>query len=511
MKRTITSVLIGLISWTAFAQQKAAPGGYEIKISIKGLKDTVCYLTKYQWEKQYLVDTGRVKNGTVTFKGKQKLERGIYSVVRQNKSIMFFDMLIDEPQRFSISTDTVDVYKNMKITGGGQLYNDFVDFVVTMSSMHKESWDFEQAVKARKDPDSTKLIRDKQVEMYDKAKKYHKAYLEKNPNTYLATIIRLQMEVEMPEIPKASNGRKDSIFEYQYYKNHYWDNIPLDDIGTVNTNKLFYDRLKRYWEKVILQVPDSMIKEAEILIKKTGNNKDMFKYMVFYFTYSSESSKIMGHDAVFVHMVNQYYKTKKAFWVDEKTNAKIVERGETLEPLLIGKKASNLQMLDTTGARVVKQLKIDTITNSDFLTKTFYDNIGKFQKLWVPLHDVKADYTVLLFYDVDCGHCKKEVPLIHETYKKLKAAGKKIEVYAVYTQFDLDKWKTFIKEHKLDWINVYDGVHLNNIRKKFDIFSTPVIYMLDKDKTIRAKRISHEQIEDLVKFLDEEYKRLGSK
>ena len=26
------------------------------------------------------------------------------------------------------------------------------------------------------------------------------------------------------------------------------------------------------------------------------------------------------------------------------------------------------------------------------------------------LSDVKADYTILVFWDVDCGHCQKEIP-----------------------------------------------------------------------------------------------------
>ncbi|MFL5753470.1 MAG: TlpA family protein disulfide reductase, partial [Bacteroidia bacterium] len=157
------------------------------------------------------------------------------------------------------------------------------------------------------------------------------------------------------------------------------------------------------------------------------------------------------------------------------------------------------------------KLGMDKVESSEVLTKIYYDNLPALQKLFVPLSKVKADYTVLLFWDVDCGHCKKEVPIILDTYHKLKKEGMSIEVYAVYTQHEYDKWKKFIIENKLDWINVADGVHLNNLKKKFDIFSTPVIYMLDKNKTIKAKRIGAEQIEDVIRIMEKEDKKKTNK
>jgi thiol-disulfide isomerase/thioredoxin len=273
----------------------------------------------------------------------------------------------------------------------------------------------------------------------------------------------------------------------------------LNDIGIINTNRLFSERLKRYYEKVISQSPDTLIKEADWLISRTMPNKDNFRFVTHHLTYWTETSKIMGTDAVFVHLIKTYYKTGQASWLDEKQLAKVIERADILEPLLIGKVVPDLELIDTIGIRAVQKLGMDTTTSSERLTKLYYDNIGNLQKLFINLKKIKADYTVLLFWDVDCGHCKKEVPIILETYHKMKKEGISMEVFAVYTQHEYDKWKKFIKENKLDWINVADGVHLHNLKKKFDIFSTPVIYLLDKDKKIKAKRIGAEQIEEVIK------------
>ncbi len=496
MKRIFTGILL----FSSFLGLKAQ-NGHEIKINIKGIKDSVCYLMKYKWDSQYMADTAVVKGGTMVFKGKEPLEKGLYAVLRQNKSLIYFDLPLAENQKFSVVTDTVDLYSKMKITGS-QLNEDFRQFVIFMSGHYKDVFEYEKKVKAAKDKDSTKLVAAERTKHFDAIKKYQKDYIAANPNSYLSTIIRLQTEIEVPTPPKASNGRKDSLWEYNYYVNHYWDGIPLNDLGTVNTNKLYYNRLKNYYEKVVVQAPDSLLATVDRLVKMTGGNKEMFKYIMYYTTYASESSKIMGHDAVFVGLVDKYYRTGQAYWLDEKNLTKMLERADILKPLLIGKVAPEMDMVDTAGAVTIKKLGIDTITSSERLTKVYFDNYNTIQKILTPLHKIKADYTVIAFYDVDCGHCQKDIPKLHDIYQKMKKEGKSVEVYCVYTHHDVPKWKKFIREHKLTWLNVYDGVHLNDLKKKFDIYSTPVIYLLDKNKVIKAKRLGVEQVEDYIKVLE---------
>jgi len=66
-----------------------------------------------------------------------------------------------------------------------------------------------------------------------------------------------------------------------------------------------------------------------------------------------------------------------------------------------------------------------------------------------------------------------------------------------------DSWKKFIVEKKLtDFIHVFDPIHLNNLKERFDIYSTPVLYILDKDKKIKAKRLGAEQVVEMLKTLE---------
>ena len=298
---------------------------------------------------------------------------------------------------------------------------------------------------------------------------YHDDFSKKHPDSFQSVIFKANKDPVVPETPTLPNGRKDSLFPYLYYKKHYWDNISLTDDRLLRT-PIFHAKLKNYFDNVILQHPDSIIKESDILIDKASTNKELFKYIIWYVTGTYETSPIMGMDAVFVHEVEQYYITKKAFWVDSINIQKIVHRGMLLKPLLLEKPCPPVIMQDT-------------------LDKN------------ISLYEVKSKYIVLIFWDPDCGHCQKIVPKLKEIYDKtLKAKG--VTVYAVESA-DLDaKWKKFISDHQLNWINVHDKYKTYFLHDMFDIYSTPVIYLLDENKRIKAKRIDVEQLDGFIDHLE---------
>ena len=220
-------------------------------------------------------------------------------------------------------------------------------------------------------------------------------------------------------------------------------------------------------DKLVVQMPDSLNKESDYLVEKGRPNKEMFKYLVYWLTNTYETSNLMGADAVFVNMVKKYYKTGQAFWVTDTVLKKINERGDQLDKILIGKTAPDLLVQDTNLANFA---------------------LSKFQ----------AKVTILYFWDPDCGHCKKVTPKVLEFYEKYKVKG--VEVFAVCTNFGetMEPWKKGIKEMKLKWFNVADLFNKTGYKKTYDIYSTPVIYVLDKDKKIRAKRIGSEDLEGIV-------------
>ena len=481
--------------------------GYDITINLKNCNDTIAYLTFYQFDKTLIKDTcTTIKNGRIVFKGKNKLDKGIYTLVSQKKSIYFDFFIDDQTQVIELNNDLAKNDLEALLAVNSPLENEFFDYIKFINKQNKEFQEYrtEINVKTKKD---TLLLNEKQKVLDKRIQAYEKNFLEKNKATYIADVLNLKMEKVLQDIPKASNGRPDSLMVYKYYKKHYWDNIDFKEEATMR-NPFFFPKLKKYFESVIVSYPDSVIVEVDRILEKTKPGSFLNKYMLAHLTYTYETSKIMGLDKVFVHISDKYFKTGKAAGIydDESVINRIIKRADLLRPLLIGATAPNLSMIKAVDYPIVKKMGFEAAKTSDEATKVYYANEGTLNKMFSHLYSVNSDFIILVFWDVDCGHCQKEIPKLIKLYNELKKDKKDVKVYSVYTLHEGDKYLKYIADNGLqDWINVYDGAHINNVTVKYDIFSTPVIYVLDKNKKIKAKRIGVEQLNDIIKEMEKEY------
>ena len=106
------------------------PGGYEIRIKITGLRDSLVHLANYYGDKQYLKDSAKVDAaGNVLFKGAEPLPGGIYLFVFPNKT--YFELLVDKEQKFSMECTMGQVIETMKVKGStdNQLFYDYLKFI----------------------------------------------------------------------------------------------------------------------------------------------------------------------------------------------------------------------------------------------------------------------------------------------------------------------------------------------------------------------------------------------
>ncbi|MFM7016538.1 MAG: thioredoxin-like domain-containing protein [Bacteroidota bacterium] len=442
---------------------KASAQGYDIKIKVNGLKDTLCYLANYYGDKQYIKDSAMVNSsGNITFKGKENLPGGIYLFVFPNKT--YFEIMVDKTQSFSMDCDMNDAINSMKVKGS-QENTDFYSYLqfIQRKSIEMESLKAEKN-KLELENKNVDVVKEKMKAVDNDVISFKNTYIAAHPGAFLTAIFNASKEPEIPEAPLLANGAKDSIFQFTYYKAHYFDNFDLADERILRT-PIYHNKVSNYIKNLVLQIPDSLIKECDMIVNKAKLNKETFKYVVWYLTNTYETSNIMGLDAVFVSLVTKYYTKDQAYWVDDATLYKIQDRASILGPILVGKQAKNLVLADTS---------------------------GNYQSVY----NINSPFTVLLFWDPDCGHCKKAVPKVKSFYDKAKSKG--LQVYAVNTAVEEDKWKNYIKENKLDWINVADLKTQNNFRHEFDILTTPQIFILDKNKKILAKKIDEETMEKIL-------------
>lgn len=468
MKQLFFTLLAGFgLTTTLVAQTTPVADNFRIAAQIKGIKDTTCILAHYYGQGQYYVDdTARVDHeGRMVFEGTKKLPGGLYLVVTPNKK--YLELVLGDPH-FSFTTDTTDFIASMKVTGSPE-NEAFYAYQQKLRSFNEEA----QAILAKKkngDAASTDLANKELAALTKKANAYRSAFLAENASLFTATLLKAADEPQVPPAPKLANGKIDSTFAYRYYKGHYWDDFDFSDDRLVRTPTL-QRKLDRYLKELVVQVPDSLIKEADWLASQAKVNKEIFSYVVWYITNQYELPKVMGTDGVFVHMAERYYLTGEMPVSDSSTLVNIRNRVKVLKPLLVGKILPALSVSDTLG-----------------------------RPLNLPV--LKADYTVMFFYDPECGHCREATP-------KLKAfadanKGKGINVVAVAVAKSTTEWKKFIREFKVNsWVNGFDPSGRTNYRDQFDVLTTPMIYVLDKDRKIIARRLPAEQVEDFIQF----YKR----
>jgi thiol-disulfide isomerase/thioredoxin len=495
MKKIRLLLIAALFTGTAAGQ------GYDIKVEFKGATDSMFYLVRYLFDQLYIADTAVVKGGKARFTGKQELERGVYTLVSQEKSV-YFDFFVNDTQKFTLITDKADVVKNLKVVGSkdNELFFSYIKYITAKNQDFNE---VREKTKGKNKADSTRIINEKIQQLNTDVKNFEADFMQKSKGTFVYDVMNLKTEKEPKEIPKASNGRPDSLYQYYYYKSHFWDGVNFKDERIIRT-PFFDDRVKKYFDQVILQHPDTVIQEIDKILAKCDEGNQIYNLLLGHFTYKAEQSKIMGFDKVFVHLADKYIipgKAKKVY--DEETVTKIKERVDIVRNLLLEARAPELYLIDTTDGGKVRKMGFDTATSSKSITDLYYKNIEKLTPLFKTLSQVKSKYVVLVFWAADCGHCQTEIPKLHEELKKLK--GKiDYKVVAVQTKDELyDSWKKFIIEKKLtDFLHYFDPIHLNNLKVNYDIYSTPVIYVLDKDKKIKAKRLAAEQVPNMLESLE---------
>jgi len=287
-----------------------------------------------------------------------------------------------------------------------------------------------------------------------------------------------------PTIPEEL---KDSVAIYQYYKSHYWDGVNLSDARLLRT-PVFQFKFNRYFDEVLPQLPDSLIVEADEMMFAARQSPDMKQYVLSTLTEKYINPKYMGQDAVFVHLFQKYFIAGDAdAWMTEKYKKFVFDRGYSLMANVIGEKGADLKMADTAGRKT-------------------------------SLYEVSAAYTVVCFWDPTCSHCQAEVPKLDSLYKaKWKALG--VKIFGVLTvDAEKDKWLRYIREHNLTaWIHVYQTREMKDaevksnqpgFRQMYDVYQTPMLYLLDDQKKILAKKLNYEQLND---FLDHKTRPSGNK
>ena len=450
--------LLALLLWAAcgYAQE-----GYRIDVQLEGFDQDSIYLAYYLGDKQYIKDTiHRESDGHFLIQGEEPLPGGMYLVVMPPDN-QYLQVLVDEAnQQFGIRADLADPTASMQVSGSAEntLFYDYLNF---LNERRREA---EGLKEAGQEPGPEAF-----ADLNRRVSERQEQLMQEHPGSFTAAIIRANLPLGEPDF----SGTEAEVQEkrWRYSQQHFFDNIDLADPRMLRTPFLF-ERVDYYVNKLQVQHPDTLARAIDGVLEKMRPAPAVFQYYLVHFLNTYAASQVVGQDAIYVHLAERYYATGEADWTDEEQREEIVENARRLEPLLIGKKAPDIEMQRPDGSPV-------------------------------SLYAVEAPITILYFWRYDCSHCQKSTPHMKAFYEAYKDRG--VKIFAVCVKRDEDELKAcwdYVGENGLgEWIQTGDPGYKSFFPVKYDIRSTPRIFVLGPDKTILSKSIAAEQLGEVVDML----------
>ncbi|MBR1765808.1 MAG: DUF5106 domain-containing protein [Bacteroidales bacterium] len=471
MKRTTIFALLMALAAGAEAQ------GYRLTFNLEGSTDTMLYVGRHYRDRLELVDSARRgKDGSYVFKGKQALPRGVYALVHQGGEKAVGDFMVDDSRQFTLSADAKLTAATVKVTGSAANTAMFA-YMAREASARKEV----EAIRERKKDPATKAQAEAEEKaLVDDILAYEAKARHPKKRQLFFDLVNFFDDIEVP----------DSVEnKAYYYRTHYWDRVfatadskrPLPMRELMYTPQMFNKMNFFFFNQLYHADSDTINKEIDRLAERIGNDTELLRYVFDhieprYF----RSTRNIGWDAVWCHLVETYYLKGRCPWVTEGTLHNMRYNYNRIRQSLIGATGQELLMADT--------------------------NQSPNPEDWVSSYSFPTPYVILWFWDPDCHHCQEQSAELKALYDDMVSRGKKrFEVYAVGYENDVDKWKRYVREHDFRWVNV-GGPNVNiDYQEAYNVHGAPTMIILnERHEIIMNKTIP---IKNLMGFLDNYEKR----
>lgn len=420
--------------------------GYKIAITINDFpdKEKKVYLKGNFGSQYYILDSAKVKRkGKFTFQSQEKtLPSGIYSVETITGEILF-NLLIDQNRFFSIETN----FNN-------NLYLNYTEIIG--SEENKIFFEYQKT-----------LLTDADISQF----------INTSPESLLAKYLQA-LHYEPKILPDILVDESDSTIDsfrkkYEFYVFHYFDDIDFSDARLLNTPlnidfDYFFTEILNHQESSFINLAADNIIEKAI---DTINGNEFTRYY-----YLNELLKVMlrsgqSFDATYVYLYDKYYKSNTSFTPNYESR--------------IFQQFANVKRRLLPGA-IVPNMCANMTKDSTFCSV----NIDK-------------SYIILWLWDPDCDDCRELTPQLSEFYQQFHESFD-FEVFAVSVTPDFERWQKFSKEHKFSWINLSYALGNPNYDfvEYFDVLTTPVIYLLDKNHKIIERNFSLDELYGIISNLN---------
>ena len=425
-----------------------------IEIQVDGAPAGQALLLGFYMSQTFRVDSAAVDaSGRLVFDNPEGYDPGLFYVLFSDQSN--FQFLIGEDQEFSLATEAGRITAAMQVEGS------------TENELLYENLRFEEnyqprfqavASQLQQDPENPGLLAQRKALIEERIQHLQELF-DRAPDSFFTAYKRAGQNPEVrTDLPQEA--------QVWHYRNAFFDNVDFSDPRLLHTPVVF-NKLNRYMTELTLQQADSIIVAADALLQKVLDEPEYFQFFANWIavTYEPGKSNIMDPDAVFVHLVDNYFTYERSTWADSAETYALQLRAEEMANSLVGQQAPNVTAPDPSGQ-----------------PRTLYD--------------LEAPYLVVFMYNPACDHCREQAPVLTQMYRA-QGEPKTFDVYAIAIDTEPTEWKQFIQQFGMPFTNVYDPSN-RAIYKQYYVDNTPEVYVLNPERKIIAKNINVKQLRTVI-------------
>ena len=264
---------------------------------------------------------------------------------------------------------------------------------------------------------------------------------------------------QLPEVPVMLQTPE---LRAKYVVEHYWDHFDFRDTAYIHLPDITEQAAVNYMDLLRLVSPEVAKNSLKGLVEKASEEPLMMDYMwKTFFRYWHEPNSPLKNEDMFILFCQG---------VEQTPAVKLVLREKAgylrsmAEKNRVGQPAADFVYTLASG----KQARMSAL---------------------------KAEYTLLFFYDPDCDTCSEVKRMMRHSprLKEMVAAGQ-VKILTVYPDEDIALWRNKLGEMDAAWINAYDKGQVLTLEQRYDLSSIPSFYLLDKDKKVVLKDADWRQV-----------------
>ncbi|MFU1858184.1 DUF5106 domain-containing protein [Sphingobacterium sp. NGMCC 1.201703] len=244
---------------------------------------------------------------------------------------------------------------------------------------------------------------------------------------------------------------------------HFWDKFDMNDSTQVKNPDKGEQQLADFLG-LLSKTPDSATRDkaVDLMLDKAKSNRTSFDHFVkLYERYLYDGNSPMRNDILYESVLRYMIKTDL------------------------------LSDLEKEAYRPVYKLVLRNKVGQPAEDFSYELANGSKQKL----SEVKAKFTLLIFYDPDCSHCKETIHQLRDTPQLVQAFSElQLQIVAIDPWGDRSKWKNYMSEMSEKWINGFDSDSKILSFNLYDLKASPTIYLLDENKNVLLKDTYLQQV-----------------